>query len=139
VFSVVKFAGALYLVYLGVRTLRSSPVEDRPIPGATLPAAHAFRDGFLVALLNPKTAIFFAAFLPQFLSPGAPPMLQSIVLGSLFVAIAVATDGIYAMIAASVRPALRRNRGGRLGRIAGGSIFVGLGLYTALSGSREVR
>ncbi|MDD5058313.1 MAG: LysE family transporter [Sideroxydans sp.] len=76
----VKYAGALYLVYLGVQMLRSSPVKNSAaVPAATL-LKRVFRDGFVVVLLNPKTTVFFAAFLPQFLNPNAPPMFQSMAL-----------------------------------------------------------
>ncbi|CAG1016301.1 partial Homoserine/homoserine lactone efflux protein, partial [Burkholderiaceae bacterium] len=86
-FSVVKYAGAAYLVYLGWKALRA----DAGAPIARFePAAwrHVFRDGFLVSLLNPKTAIFFAAFLPQFMSTSASAIGQSVTLGATFVLIA---------------------------------------------------
>jgi threonine/homoserine/homoserine lactone efflux protein len=138
-FLVVKYAGALYLVYLGVQMLRSFPVAS---PDAVTPAVsqgRIFRDGFIVALLNPKTAVFFAAFLPQFLSPGAPLMLQSMALGSIFVAIAAVTDSAYALVAGAVAPALRGSRLHRTGRRFGGGVFIGLGVFTALAGSRGVK
>jgi threonine/homoserine/homoserine lactone efflux protein len=135
-FSVVKFAGALYLVYLGVKMLRSSPVENPAIAPTTEPLGHVFRDGLVVALLNPKTTIFFAAFLPQFLSASAPPIFQSMALGSLFVAIAAVTDSAYALAAGSVAPALRSSSIHRIGRRLGGSMFIGLGVFTALTGER---
>ena len=102
-FSVVKYAGALYLVYLGVQMLRSSPVESSTAVPAPASLKRVFRDGFVVALLNPKTTVFFAAFLPQFLSANAPPMFQGMVLGSLFVAIATITDSAYAWPPAPLR------------------------------------
>ncbi len=67
-FTFVKFAGVLYLIYLGVQAMRSPGIYDAPQPAAPAPLRRAFRDGFVVALLNPKTAIFFAAFLPQFMN-----------------------------------------------------------------------
>src|SRR6266403_4444510 len=83
-FTVVKYAGALYLVYLGVRAMRA-PRSDGDIPvTASGPLWQVFRDGFIVALLNPKTALFFTAFLPQFMRTDAEPIMQSILLGSLF-------------------------------------------------------
>jgi len=135
-FSVVKYAGALYLVYLGVQMLRSSSTSSpAPIPAA--PLGRVFREGFLVALLNPKTTIFFAAFLPQFLSPGAPPMFQGLVLGALFVGIAALTDSAYVAAAGAIAPALRGSGVHRLGRRLGGCVFIGLGIYTALAGARS--
>ena len=139
-FTVVKYAGAIYLVYLGVQMLRESTTEiPAPIPQAAS-LRGVFRDGFIVALFNPKTTVFFAAFLPQFLSPDALPIFQTVVLGSLFVVIAAITDSIYALTASSFAPALERARSARRGgRFFGGSILVGLGIYTALAGTRSAR
>jgi threonine/homoserine/homoserine lactone efflux protein len=134
-FAAVKYAGAAYLIYLGVRTLRvdRAPAELPPPPGAS--GSRIMRDGFVVALLNPKTAIFFAAFLPQFIGPGVAPMCQSGALGALFVAIAATTDSGYALAASSIAPRLARlGRARRLGRGASAAAFIGLGLYTAVSG-----
>jgi threonine/homoserine/homoserine lactone efflux protein len=99
-----------------------------------------FRDGFIVALFNPKTTIFFAAFLPQFLSPEAPPMFQSMTLGALFVTVAAVIDSTYALVASSLASALARARvARRVGRYLGGSTFIGLGVFTALAGSRSAK
>lgn len=139
-FMVVKYAGALYLVYLGVRMLRRAQDETPVALDRDAPLGRIFRDGFIVALLNPKTTVFFAAFLPQFLSPGAPPMFQTMVLGGLFVAIAAVTDSIYALAAGAIAPALARARGvRRFGRRLGGGMFIGLGVFTALAGPRDAR
>ena len=138
-FSVIKYAGALYLVYLGVQMLRASPVENSIAIPATVSLKRVFRDGFVVALLNPKTTVFFAAFLPQFLSAGAPPMVQGMVLGSLFVAIATITDSAYALAAGAAAPVLRGNVIRRIGRRLGGGVFIGLGVFTALAGSRGAK
>lgn len=140
-FTVVKYTGAAYLVYLGVQALRA-PANGAPAGVAPPPAplGRIFRDGFVVALLNPKTAIFFAAFLPQFMNvgAGAPHVVQSIALGSLFVAIAAVTDTGYALAAGAVAPLLGRARGVRaLGRYVTGGAFIGLGLFTALGGPRQ--
>lgn len=137
-FAIVKYAGALYLVYLGVQMLRSSPSEQSAAVPAAVPLQRIFRDGFVVALLNPKTTVFFAAFLPQFLSPGAPPMFQSVVLGFLFVAIAAATDSAYALAAGAAAPMLRGKAVRSVGRRLGGGVFIGLGVFAALAGTRGV-
>ncbi len=138
-FTVVKYAGALYLIHLGIRALRAQPRETTPTL-ATARMGRIFRDGFIVALLNPKTAIFFAAFLPQFMSPNGAPMLQSMTLGSLFVAMAAVTDTAYAFAAAAVAPALARARGaGATGRYLTGGAFIGLGVFTAFAGSRGTK
>lgn len=137
-FTVVKYAGALYLVYLGIQALRAPPARlngEKPAPALL---SGIFRDGFVVALLNPKTAIFFAAFLPQFISAGAEPIVQSVALGALFVGIAAVTDTGYALAAGAIAPMLSRARGARsLGRYLTGSAFIGLGVFTALGGPRN--
>lgn len=134
-FALVKYAGALYLIFLGLRALRAAPGEPDTAPA---PAAlgRAFRDGFLVALLNPKTALFFAAFLPQFMAAGAPAALQGIALGAVFVAVAAVTDTGYAVAAGTVAPALLgRPRVRRIGGCLTGGLFIGLGLFAAIPGT----
>jgi threonine/homoserine/homoserine lactone efflux protein len=135
-FTVVKYAGAAYLVYLGIKALRSHE------PGSAAPLAPAggrtaFRDGFFVALLNPKTAIFFAAFLPQFMSPEASAIGQSVLLGATFVLIAGVTDTAYVLFASALAPLFARSRRvGAAGRYLTASAFVGLGVFTAFTGQR---
>ena len=138
-FTVVKYAGAAYLVYLGLKALKR-PAEVAVQPFATADRRRIFRDGFVVALLNPKTAIFFAAFLPQFMSPGGSAIGQSVTLGATFVAIAAVTDSIYALAAGAVAPRLRRTRGsGAVGRYVTASAFIGLGVFTAVAGSSRAK
>jgi threonine/homoserine/homoserine lactone efflux protein len=140
-FTVVKWAGAAYLVWLGIRALRAPVVPAAVQAPAPEALGRVFRDGAIVSLLNPKTAIFFAAFLPPFLQPGAPVALQSLLLGSLFVLIAAASDTAYALLAGAVAPALAGGgaRGGwqRAGRWAAGGAYIGLGVLTALTGQRQ--
>lgn len=135
-FAIVKYAGAAYLIYLGIQMLRqpvAAPADAPPVP-----ARLVFRDGFVVALLNPKTTLFFAAFLPQFMNTAAAPLPQSLTLGALFVLIAALTDSLYALTAGALAPLLYRLRGRQtLGRRPGGSLFIGLGLFTALTGQRK--
>jgi threonine/homoserine/homoserine lactone efflux protein len=139
-FTVVKYAGALYLIYLGVQALRNGPEPRSSAPLIPARLGRVFRDGFVVALLNPKTAVFFAAFLPQFMNVESVGMARSMVLGSIFVAIAAVTDTGYALAAGTIAPMLNRARGLRaLGRYLSGGAFMGLGLFTAISGSRGVR
>jgi threonine/homoserine/homoserine lactone efflux protein len=137
-FAVVKYAGAAWLIYIGVRLLlggRSNAAIGSATPLAT---ARVFRDALVVSLLNPKTTVFFAAFLPQFASTAAP-LRQSVALGWLFVLIAIVTDGLYAIAAGSMARLLLRDGAGRIGRWLGGGLFIGLGLFTALAGSRAVK
>jgi threonine/homoserine/homoserine lactone efflux protein len=138
-FFVVKYAGAAYLIYLGLRVLtRPRGTEQLSGRAAHLSDSRAFRDGFVVALLNPKTALFFTAFLPQFMTPDASPLVQSLTLGTVFVVIAAITDTGYAMLAGGASTALTRCRSVTpIGRYATGGTFIGLGLFTALSGGRS--
>ena len=136
-FTVVKYVGALYLVWLGVQALRAPAAPSAAPPGDAGSLRRLFADGFVVALLNPKTALFFAAFLPQFLPDPHAPAAQSIVLGALFVSIAAVTDSLYALGAGALRPLLAgQARVARVGRYASASAFIGLGLLTAASGQR---
>lgn len=138
-FSVVKYAGVLYLVYLGIQALRAA--EDAATPSAEpAPLRKVFGDGFVVALLNPKTTIFFAAFLPQFMTTPTAPFAQSIALGSWFVAIAAVTDSAYAVAAATIGPALGRARRVRaMGRYFSASAFIGLALFTAFGATERAK
>jgi threonine/homoserine/homoserine lactone efflux protein len=137
-FNVVKFAGAAYLVWLGVQRIRHAGEQD---PAARPPRSHAhlFRQGVVVNLLNPKVAMFFLAFLPQFVDPqGASPGAQVLALGLVFVAIAIVSDGFYALVAGAAAERLRgsvraRRRMDRLG----GGVMIGLGAVAALTGHRR--
>lgn len=139
-FTVVKFAGAAYLVYLGIQVLRRSGPDPQATDIRPAEPTRVFRDGFVVALLNPKTALFFAAFLPQFMNPSASAMLQSVLLGAAFVLIAACTDTAYVFGAMATAPALGRLKTGRQwGRYATALALIGLGAYTAVAGSRAAR
>ena len=139
-FWVVKYAGAAYLIYLGVKALRPpSGALEAPRPVSSPPAL-IFRDGFIVALLNPKTTLFFSAFLPQFLDPHSSTIVQSVALGAAFVLIASVTDTTYALTASVIAPAIARAKGRRsMGRYLTASAFIGLGVFTAASGSRHAK
>jgi threonine/homoserine/homoserine lactone efflux protein len=138
-FDLVRYAGALYLVYLGWRMWRVAPGAA----GNALNASRtrgAFRDGVVTALLNPKTTLFFAAFLPQFLPPNVAPMTGGLCLGALFVGIAALTDTAYALAAGAVAARLARSRrAARLGQRLGGGMFIGLGICAAVCGGRAAR
>jgi threonine/homoserine/homoserine lactone efflux protein len=139
-FTVVKYAGAAYLVYLGIRALRAPDAQLAQAQFGATPLRSIFRDGFVVALLNPKTAIFFAAFLPQFMDAAGPAMLQSMSLGVVFVVLASVTDTIYVLAASAVAPMFGRMRGaGAIGRYVTASAFIGLGVFTAAIGGRAAK
>lgn len=135
-FNVVKYLGAAYLIYLGVRALLSRNGEEADDEPKTQPLALLFRKGFVVNLLNPKTALFFYAFLPQFVDPArGSVVLQILVLGGIFVLMATCTDSAYALVSSGVgnyvtgRPAFRRAR-----RYVSGGIYIALGVAAAASG-----
>lgn len=134
-FGVVKILGAGYLIYLGMRTI----LERSEVTGAELAAPRSYRrifaDGVVVAVLNPKIAIFFLAFLPQFVQPERGPIAQQVfLLGLLYVGLALVTDGAYAIVAGSLKGWLDgRVVHGRLTRYAGGAVYIGLGVGTALA------
>jgi threonine/homoserine/homoserine lactone efflux protein len=132
-FTALKFAGALYLVWLGIRTFREGrlamPEDVNPVG-----AARAFREGVLVEALNPKTAAFFLAFIPQFIEPaGVHPALQFIVLGLISVTLNTLADVVVVMMAATARRNLAR-RPHLFQRLKQGSgLFIaGLGITLAL-------
>ena len=141
-FEVVKYAGAAYLVWLGIKALRAAPVEtaaELDVPAAPRPWI-ILRDGFFVALLNPKTALFFAAFLPQFIDPAGSAIAQSVLFGVAFVVIATVTDTCYVLAAGLAAPALRQLGSARaFGRYLSAAIYIGLGVFTAASGSRGAK
>jgi len=138
-FEIVKYAGAAYLVYLGIRTLlsREAPAAESP-PAETRLRSH-FGRGMLVNLLNPKTALFFYAFLPQFVDPHKGGLQgQIFLLGVLFVLLATCTDGMYSLLASSVgKWLLGSPRILRAKRYVSGAIYVALGVFTAVSGSHR--
>lgn len=142
VFSAIKLLGAAYLVWLGIQAIRHrrghADVEVTA-PARRLPLRTAAREGFLVGVGNPKAIVFFSAVLPQFVTPGAGPVtLQLLVLGLVFIAIALVSDSAWALVAGSARRWFATSPR-RLGRLtaAGGTIMVGLGLRLAISGRAE--
>jgi threonine/homoserine/homoserine lactone efflux protein len=141
-FEVVKYAGAAYLVFLGVRRLLARDDEPETPGRAARPARSPwslYRQGVVVNVLNPKTAIFFLAFIPQFVDPGNGAVPGQIaILGVVFVAVALASDSAYALAAGTAGGLLRGSRRYlQVERWVSGSVFVGLGLATALSGARR--
>jgi threonine/homoserine/homoserine lactone efflux protein len=133
----VKFAGAGYLVFLGLRALRAPKTAH---VSASIKPLQPFRDAFWVALLNPKTALFFAALMPQFIDPHRSSLGQSLLLGGVFVAIAMCTDTLYVLAASTLAPAItRRSRWLPYGRYMSAATFIGLGVYAAFASPRASR
>jgi threonine/homoserine/homoserine lactone efflux protein len=135
-FSAVKYAGAAYLIYLGVRTLLTRVEATSEVQVAPAPLPRVFVQGFIVNLLNPKTALFFFAFLPQFVQPERGSVAPQVaVLGLLFIALATLSDSVYAFMAGGAGRLLKGNvRFARTQRAVAGSIYIALGVGTALSG-----
>ena len=138
-FQFVKYAGAAYLVYLGVRTLFSRDEGNaQPVP-AQANLTQLFARGLVVNLLNPKTALFFYAFLPQFVDPlkGAVQG-QIFLLGLLFVSLATCTDGMYSLLASSVgRLLFRTSRIRSVRRYVSAGIYMALGVAAAVTGAEK--
>ena len=135
-FAIVKYLGAAYLIYLGIRRLFSreddSPSHVRP-PRTSL--RRVFAQGFVIAVLNPKTALFFVAFLPQFINPSAGSIrLQLIVLGLILVGVGLCTDAVYAFASGTFGNWLLKRRGFARGqRYAAGGIYLALGVVAAVT------
>lgn len=139
-FSVVKYAGAAYLIWLGLKKIFGR--SEVPDVDAALPRhghARLFRDGFIVNLLNPKTALFFLAFLPQFVEVDRGHVaMQIAVLGLIFTSLGFITDGCYALVAGTAGKWLRRSRTYlEVERYVSGVLFIGLGLTAALAGNQK--
>ena len=139
-FGIVKYAGAAYLIWIGLKKIlgRAEAVEvgaESKVYGY----ARLFRDGFIVNLLNPKTALFFLAFLPQFVEVGRGHVaMQVAFLGLLFTLLGLVSDGCYALAAGTAGSWLKRSRGYlRFERYVSGVMFIGLGLTAAFAGNHR--
>jgi threonine/homoserine/homoserine lactone efflux protein len=141
VFTVIKLLGAAYLIYLGVQAVRhrkalSTLFETSP---GTSPMRRVFREGFIVGLANPKSVVFFAAVLPQFIDRGAGRVpLQLLILGAIFLSIALISDSLWAMAAGTARSWFERSPS-RLSYLGGtgGVVMIGIGARLAVSGRHD--
>jgi len=135
-FSLLKYAGAAYLIYLGVQKLRRPSTLTTALENQNpLSMRRTYVQGLVVNILNPKTALFFLALLPQFVDPDRGPAAPQVVaLGLLFAVLALMSDSTWALVASSVAGRLRRSDKAlrRLDRGAG-AVFIGLGVLAALS------
>ena len=142
VFNFVKYAGAGYLVWMGWTAIRTGPVDVAlPTDVKRAPLGRLFAQGMVINVLNPKVGLFMLAFLPQFIDPArGNAQVQILLLGMMFVTIAVVSDGIYAMASGTIgdwlkrRPAIARQRG----RFSG-VVYILLGAFAALSGSGSAK
>ena len=134
-FALVKYFGAAYLIWIGIRTLIAKDPDLEALKVAPGTLQRAFRDGFVVNLFNPKTAIFFLAFLPQFVDPARGGLhWQILILGLTFMGLGIISDGMFALAAGTAGDLLRRNRPFlRFQRWFAGSSFIGLGFAAALA------
>ena len=138
-FSIVKYAGAAYLIWLGLKKIfgRAEPIGAISVK----PHGHwrLFRDGFVVNLLNPKTALFFLAFLPQFVEVERGHVaMQVAFLGILFAVLGSITDGCYALAAGTMGIWLKGSRGYlKVERYVSGVLFIGLGVTAAFAGNNR--
>jgi threonine/homoserine/homoserine lactone efflux protein len=130
--GVLRWAGAVYLVYLGVQRWRRA---DEPPATRSARLARVFGQGVLTQIFNPKVAVFFVAFLPQFLDPAQPIAPQVAALGAVYIAIAVAVDVTYVLAASAVAERLLRSASARRRTArASAATYVALGLAAAASG-----
>lgn len=141
IFTLIKLAGAAYLVYLGINAIRHrrslAAALDAPVVAKT--RGRMLRDGFIVGVSNPKAIVFFAAVLPQFADrPAGHVPLQLLLLGAVFMAIALVSDSMWAIIAGTARTWFARSpRRLRLIGGAGGLTMIGIGASLALTGRKD--
>jgi threonine/homoserine/homoserine lactone efflux protein len=138
-FSVVKWLGAAYLIYLGLRQIfgRGDGEEEAPSPEGNESRFRVFYQSVLVQVLNPKVALFFLAFLPQFVDPSrGAAWTQIVVLGATLAFLGLFTDGLYALLGGTAGGWIRKRGGGlrRAGRYVTGGIYIALGAVAAISG-----
>lgn len=134
-FDVVKYLGAAYLIYLGIKTLRTPVKQDETIVVERKPLMRIFSQGFVVAVLNPKTALFFLAFLPQFINPTSSNAgLQILALGVIMLIMATLSDSTYALLAGTLGGWLKRNQTFlKFQRALSGVTYIALGVSAAFS------
>ncbi len=137
-FAVVKYAGAAYLIYLGIRMIRSRNLDPGALPNLAAPRHGAFRQGIVTEILNPKTALFFLSFIPQFIHPQVGHVFaQFVTLGALSVALNTSADVVVALLAGVFGEKLKSNaRLIRRQRVASGVAMIGLGVYVATSDAK---
>jgi threonine/homoserine/homoserine lactone efflux protein len=132
-FTVVKLVGAVYLIVVGIRRILSGDSDESESRALRLPLRRVYRQGVIVNVLNPKTALFFLAFLPQFVDPDRGAVwLQVALLGVVFVSVAVLSDLTYALVSDAIAGRIRRTgTGARVRRWLTGGVFVALGITAA--------
>ena len=135
-FTIIKYAGVAYLIWLGVRKLLTRDHAEETVELPVRSKRRMFWEGLVVNVLNPKTAIFFLAFLPQFTDPAAGPVApQMLVLGLIWIVLGVLSDGSYAVLSSALAGRVRRSMRARR-RLDVGSGLVYLGLAAWLAGEK---
>ena len=132
-FEWLRWIGAAYLIWLGIQKWRAKPLLPEERPSESARSGKIFAQGFLVALTNPKSLFFLAAFFPQFLEPTAPAGPQLALLCPTFLVIAAIFDGSYALLAGRARGWLRDRRHILIGDRITGSFLIGAGAWLALA------
>jgi threonine/homoserine/homoserine lactone efflux protein len=134
-FDVVKYLGAAYLIVVGIRRLAGLDRSDATEAVPERSGRHLYRQGIVVNVLNPKTALFFLAFLPQFVDPSrGTAWVQILLLGLLFSVLGFCSDSTWALVAGTLGERLRRStRFPRIQRYVSGTVFVGLGAVAAFT------
>jgi homoserine/homoserine lactone efflux protein len=132
-FEWLRWAGVLYLVYLGVQQWRAPPVALEDVDPQAIATRTLFWRGFLVSATNPKTLLFYAAFFPQFVDPASAPLPQLLLMSITFLGLAIVLDCGYALLAGRLRRLFRGRRRARLRNRLTGSLLIGAGLGLALA------
>ena len=138
-FNLVKYLGAAYLIYLGVRKILTNEKDVQAELSQHQSLSRIYTQGFIVNIFNPKTALFFFAFLPQFVNLSHTNVtLQMFLLGIMFVVMALITDSAYALVSSSIANRLNSNQSfAKNQKYFTGLIYIGLGVVTAFTGSRN--
>jgi threonine/homoserine/homoserine lactone efflux protein len=138
-FNIVRYGGAAYLIYLGIKTLltKQPAASDQALQTTRL--SRVFSQGVIVNVLNPKTALFFFAFLPQFIDPARGGVgMQIVLLGSILIVLGTLSDSMYALAAGTIGNRLRGSlRLLRAQRYFAGCVYLGLGTATAFTGAHK--
>lgn len=131
-FTILKWIGVIYLIYLGISLFRTQPNDQQEeITTSKLPKRSFLKSAYIVTALNPKGIAFFVAFMPQFVSSGNNPFSQLVILGTTFLVLATINAAVYAVFAGQCREVMRNTRIQKIFNRCGGSALIGAGLVTA--------
>jgi len=131
-FSLFKWIGAIYLVYLGIKLWRANPNSSSiQHEKADASPRSLFKSSYIVTALNPKSIAFFVAFLPQFISPHSPAFSQILILGGTFLFLALVNAALYALFAGQLRETIKKTRVRKWFNRCGGTALIGAGIITA--------